>query len=716
MTQPIPILNDTQQQAVSAGDGPALVLAGAGSGKTRVIVERLAWLVSERGVDARHLLALTFTNKAAGEMRERVAERLGTDRFGAWVGTFHSFGLFLLRRFIDRLGRNTNFTIFDDADQLALMKRLVKDLPANYLRVSPRDALHWISSYKHSLETPEKGEEGYESDEEEAYALLWTRYHDALLNASAVDFDDLLVLPARILTEHEEVRTKLQGRYQYVHVDEYQDTNHAQYVIAKELSTAHGNLFVVGDEDQSIYSWRGADIQNILDFEEDFPDAKVIRLEQNYRSTAPILKAANAVVKNNEQRLGKTLWTDVKTGEPVRFYDASDGEDEARYVVSAITDRELESRKVAVLYRTNSQSRLMEEALARAGMAAVVVGGVRFYARKEVKDLLAYLRILVNPRDDVALRRIINVPTRGIGATTLQQLDGFARLREQTLMEVLRDVEHDETISGRARKSVTDFVHLIDDFTVKAESESVADLVEAILEETGYREFIKSSDEKDARSRLEIVDEFVAACAEHDASDGGPVAEFLQELALVSDVDSLDEDTPAVTLMTCHSAKGLEFDHVFLIGLEEGLLPHASSIHDDDEVEEERRLCYVAMTRARRSLTLVAAQSRRIYGERRAADVSRFLGEIPAACLEHVARPKATGQAAKAPAKSSAPTSADELKMGTRVLHAKFGKGSVMFTKGSGEKLRARIRFENGRTREFMMSAAPIRILKGKGS
>jgi len=707
-------LNPEQRRAAEHGDGAALVLAGAGSGKTRVIVERLAYLVQERGVDPRNLLALTFTNKAANEMRERVAARLDAEQFPAWVGTFHSFGLFLLRRHVGVLDRSSNFTIFDDADQLSLMKRLIKELPEGKTPISPRDALGWISDFKQRLETPDPSD-GVDSPEDETRLVLWNRYHDTLQRANAVDFDDLLVLPAKILQEHEDVRRRFHDRFQYIHVDEYQDTNHAQYVLAKLLGEGSGNLFVVGDEDQSIYSWRGADIRNILDFGRDFSDATVIRLEQNYRSARPILDAANAVVGHNVNRLGKTLWTDIAKGEPVRYYEAIDGEDEAQYVVEDITRRSLQPGAVAVLYRTNAQSRVMEEALRRAGMAYVVVGGVQFYARKEVKDVLAYLRVIVNSNDDVSLRRVINTPTRGIGATTLTQLDGISRLREQPLMTTLRDVEHDQTLSSRARNAVLDFVHLIDELALQAENLSVADLVEEILEKTEYRNYVKNSDEKDYRNRLEILDEFVSACANFDAAEGGTVIEFLQDLALLSDVDNLNDDTPAVTLMTCHSAKGLEFDHIFLVGLEEGLLPHASSQYDEEEVEEERRLCYVAMTRARKSLTLTSARMRTMYGERKDCEPSRFLDEIPAGALTVLAR-EAPVEEEPAP-KRKAKAGGDEIdpgdvKMGTRVWHAKFGKGTVMYTKGSGKKLRARIRFETGRTRDLMVTAAPIKVLK----
>jgi DNA helicase-2/ATP-dependent DNA helicase PcrA len=701
-------LNAAQKQAVSRGDGAALVLAGAGSGKTRVIVERLAWLVDEKGVDSRQLLALTFTNRAAGEMRSRVAARLGVSRFGAWVGTFHSFGLYVLRRDFDKLGRSKTFTIVDDSDQLALIKRLIKEQSATAARVTPREALSWISAQKQELAEPVWDEPAEDAEEETCRALM-KGYHDTLVRASAVDFDDLLVLTAKLLEDHEEVRDKYARRYHYIHIDEYQDTNRAQYRIARSLSAARGNLFVVGDEDQAIYSWRGADINNILDFSKDFPDAEVFRLEENYRSAAPILNVANAVVAHNTQRLGKTLFTNQGGGDPVRYYLAKDAEDEARFVVDEASKS---GQPCAVLYRTNGQARLLEEALRKKGVAYVVVGGVQFYARKEVKDILAYLRLLVNPNDDVALRRIINLPTRGLGAVTMDKLNALAAQREMPLLQLLRDLEHDQSFTERVRKAVDGFVQLLDDLKLKAATSKVSDLVEAMLEATDYRDYVEQSDEKDFRTRLEIVDEFVSACTEYDERSGGDLLAFLQELALLSDVDGLDAEPPKVTLMTCHSAKGLEFDEVFLIGLEEGLLPHAVAAEEDEEVEEERRLCYVAMTRARKRLTLTSAESRVVYGERRVCEPSRFLGEIPANQLTAIAPKVGGGGRAKRTAAAPA-AEPDAIKLGTRVRHATFGMGTVMFTRGRGAKLRARIRFETGRTREFMVSKAPLEVVKG---
>jgi len=703
-------LNDAQQEAVTAGDGPALVLAGAGSGKTRVIVERIIRLIEERGVDPRSILALTFTNRAANEMRARVMGRLGVDRLASWVGTFHGFGLFVLRRDMDRLGREKTFTIFDDADQLSLMKRLIKDLSAHFTTVSPRDALEWISALKQKLAEPDLAAPCNVA-QEKTYRELWVRYHRLLLNASAVDFDDLLALPVRLFEQHPDVLAKYQRRYCHVLIDEYQDTNRAQYQIAKLLTQSHKNIFAVGDEDQSIYSWRGAEIRNILDFEKDFEGARVFRLEQNYRSTQPILDAANAVVENNEDRLGKTLWTARREGEPARFYLAADAEDEARFVIEDFASSGVPPRDAAILYRTNGQSRVLEEAFRRKGIAYVVVGGVRFYGRKEIKDLLCYLRLLVNPADDDAVRRVLNVPPRGIGNVSMERIEEYAAVRGVPLLQVLREIEHDHSLQARTRESTSAFVRLIDDLTLASKASSLEKLVESILEKTGYRDFTRESDEKDFRSRLENVDEFLSACKEFDKKKSGGVIEFLQELALFSDVDEWDADTPAVTLMTCHSAKGLEFESVYLVGMEEGLLPHATAMHSDRELEEERRLCYVAMTRARTRLVLTAAESRIMYGESEQRAISRFIQEIPGALLRRVSRQRPGTKHERTPLSDA---KAGALRLGTRVRHATFGEGYVLFTSGSGATLRARIRFKTGRVSTFMVGKAPLEILEDK--
>ncbi len=704
-------LNPAQIEAVEAGYGPVLVLAGAGTGKTRVIVERMVWLIEQRGVSPRNILSMTFTNRAAAEMKSRVADRLGVNRLAAWVGTFHSFGLYVLRREMDKLGRVRDFTLYDAADQLSLMKQIVKQLPSHYTKVSPREALNWISFRKQRLEEVRPGPTLPDDDEEAAYRELWQRYRSSLHRLNAVDFDDLIVLTARLLTTNESVRDKYRSRYRHILVDEYQDTNRAQYVIARELCGDSGSLFVVGDEDQSIYSWRGADIRNILDFREDFPEAAVYRLEQNYRSTPEILDAANAVVSNNVHRLGKKLWTQKKTGDPVRLKILDDGNEEAQFVADDILSRGLAPENVAVLYRTNGQSRLFEESFAAQNLPYTVVGGIRFYARKEIKDLISYLRMLVNHDDDMSLLRIINVPRRGIGPGTIEQLRSYADSRGMSLYGVLRQVEHDQCFSSRARSSLSDFVGLIDALTIETESGRVGPLVEQIVERTKYRDYVRATAKDNYRDRLEVVDEFLAACTEFD-EEGGPgrLDVFLQELALLTDVDAYNPQAPAASLMTCHSAKGLEFDHVYLVGLEQGLLPHASSWGIKNEIEEERRLCYVAMTRARDSLTMSYARERVVYGEHRWRDPSQFIDEVPQDKLvvDEPAEPivdKAGGTVAG--------SGWERLESGVRVLHPRFGEGTVMKTTGSGSGTKVRVRFERGPTRTFKANMAPLEILKG---
>jgi DNA helicase-2/ATP-dependent DNA helicase PcrA len=601
------------------------------------------------------------------------------------------------------------------------MRRLLRDLPATHVKLTPRDVLSWISRIKQDLGEP--GTAPAQSDAEETARLLWRQYHDALRRVSALDFDDLLVLLARLLREHEEVREKYRRRYKHILVDEYQDTNRAQYEIARLLTDGHGNIFVVGDEDQSIYSWRGANIQNILDFERDFENARVIRLEQNYRSTAPILSAANELVKNNRHRLGKTLYTAHKDGEAARFYVAGSAEDEAEWVIDEVERLGDGAGRAAVLYRANWQSRLIEEALRRRGMNYIVVGGVRFYSRKEIKDLLCYMRLLVNPSDDESLRRIIAVPPRGIGGVTMERFEEYGKARNAPLLDVLRDTEHDQTINSRMRDSSLAFVHLIDDLAYQSKRLPVGGLVNLILDTTNYREYLRQSDEKDFRTRLETVDEFLSACAQFDGQQSGGVAEFLQDLALFSDADELGGREGAVTLLTCHSAKGLEFDTVFLIGLEEGSLPHITA-ESDREIEEERRLCYVAMTRARKRLTLTAAQSRMMHGTREDRAVSRFVREIGGQLQRLRNEPRETPAGRPSPAKrpgvGQPPDAAADavaegaMKTGTTVRHPKFGRGYVMYTTGSGDKLRARIRFDSGRVAMFMVSQSPLLIVEGK--
>lgn len=696
-------LNSEQMAAVSAPDGPSLVLAGAGSGKTRVIVERIRWLIEQHGIDPRNILALTFTNKAAREIRSRVARALDVERLASWMGTFHGFGLFVLRREMERLGRSKEFTVFDDADQLMLMRRLIKELPKELVQVSPREALTWISRHKQELEEPGAAEEGAEA---RSYRELWARYHAALDASSAVDFDDLLAIPVRLFEQFPDVADKYRRRFPHILVDEYQDTNRAQYLMLRHLASETGSLFVVGDEDQAIYSWRGADIRNILEFEKDFPNARIYRLEQNYRSTRPILDAANAMIAANTERIGKTLRTDRGAGPVVQFALLEDGKAEAEWVFDAIKVNRYPYDRTAILFRTNAQARAIEEVLLRKSIPYQTVGVVRFYARREIKDLIAYLRLLANPADDEALRRIVNVPQRGIGDKTFEQIEQTATAAGEPLLSAMRGLG---SAAGQDRigKACSDFVSLVDRLSDSRESGGVADLVVRVVEQTHYREWLEQSDASDYRDRIDNVEEFIQSCREHDESSSGGLQGFLQDLAISSEVDRWSEAMPAVTLMTCHSAKGLEFDHVFLIGLEEGFLPHGASMDEVSSVEEERRVCYVAMTRARESLHLSAAKSRSLFGETKPRHVSRFLEAIPASLLAH----QGVGSAGPASTGGARRVDSTALKTGTRVRHKTFGTGRVMYTSGTGDNVKVTIRFDRGRSRQFLVRATPLEIM-----
>ncbi|MFA7692527.1 MAG: UvrD-helicase domain-containing protein [Candidatus Hydrogenedentes bacterium] len=708
-------LNEAQQAAVTAPDGPVLILAGAGSGKTRVIVERMAYLVEERGVSARSLLALTFTNKAAAEMSSRFGKRIKLDYVPSFIGTFHSFGLFVLRREARHLNRPQNFIVFDDTDQLALMKRLVKELPKTFTAVIPREALSYISTIK-QVEPFPTWDEGPDSPEEESYRELWNRYHETLLKSSALDFDDLTALSAYLLETVPEVRERFRERFQHILIDEYQDTNRSQYLIARNLGE-DSNLLVVGDEDQSIYSWRGADINNILDFSNDFPDAQVYRLEENYRSTQNILNAANALVAHNVNRLGKSLFTKHGKGDPIRYFSAHNAGEEADFVAQDIQRRSLPPGQVAVFYRAHAVARIMEEALRVRQIPYTIVGGIKFYSRKEIKDILAYLRLAVNPDDDESLRRIINVPPRGIGNASKEEIENYARLRRITLLQAVRECELNDAVSTRARNAAANLAGVIDQLIRDASSKPLEEAVEALINGIDYRGYVKQSDEKESRNRVEIIDEFIVACRQYSAkSEGSRLEEFLQEMALVSDVDQWEDRGNEVTLMTCHCAKGLEFDHVYVIGLEEGLFPMSRFGDEDDDLEEERRLCYVAMTRARKSLSLCAAQSRMVYGiSDNGRTPSRFLKEAGLERLQQINYDGTLKQArivGERPKPVVDPPTAEAVHTGDIIEHARFGRGYVMAVKGSGKKLQARVRFDNDRTRMLMVALAPIRLIK----
>jgi DNA helicase-2/ATP-dependent DNA helicase PcrA len=636
-------LNPQQREAVGHVEGPLLILAGAGSGKTRVITHRIAHLVDHHQVYAPSVLAVTFTNKAAGEMRERVLRLLKglTPSSGPNVSTFHSFCVRLLRRdgatLADlRRGFTTSFHIYDDDDQISVLKKIYKKLGLDDKFMQHRAALSRISHAKNQKQGPEEMAGGAMDPKTTRLAKVYEEYQNELQSANALDFDDLLLEAVRLLRYDKEIRQLWNRRIQFLMIDEYQDTNRSQYELMRLLSEAHSNVAVVGDEDQSIYGWRGADIRNILDFEKDYPGATVIRLEQNYRSTKTILEAASRVVERNTARKGKTLWTDGEAGDPICYYEAGDGEQEALFIADTIDKvlRREPKTRVAVLYRTNFQSRQIEEALRRYMRKYVVVGGFSFYQRAEVKDSLAYIRLVLDPRDNVALVRVLNVPARGIGKTTVDQLDKIAAERHLTLWETMGIACDEHLLGARAEAALASFRRMVEELRVGLEGQAPEETLKAILDRTGYRTMLETDSSPESESKLGNLDELLSAAA--DAGErGDTLQEFLDYAALVSDADQVDEEAQ-ISLLTMHNAKGLEFPYVFIAGMEEGLFPHSRSRDDEQQLEEERRLCYVGMTRAMKRLYLSSARMRRKYGGSppEPCQPSRFLEEVPRELVE----------------------------------------------------------------------------------
>ena len=634
-------LNTEQREAVFHTEGPVLILAGAGSGKTRVLTHRIAYLIEEKGVNPWNIMAITFTNKAAGEMRERVDKIVGFGAESIWVSTFHSSCVRMLRRFIDRLGYDTNFTIYDADDQKTLMKDICKRLNIDTKVYKEKAILAAISSAKDELISPEEYEIQNMADfSKKKVILAYKEYQKELKKNNALDFDDLIVKTVELFQSSPDVLKYFQERFRYIMVDEYQDTNTAQFKFVSLLASKYQNLCVVGDDDQSIYKFRGANIGNILGFEKVFSNAKVIRLEQNYRSTQNILNAANQVIRNNMERKRKTLWTENEEGEKLHFRQFMNAYEEAEYVVGEISKKVREGdgeyRDFAVLYRTNAQSRLFEEKLLMANIPYKLVGGVNFYARKEIKDLLAYLKTVDNAKDDLAVRRIINVPKRGIGATTLSRVQDYASERGMGFYDALREAEQIPSI-GRAVVKVEPFVTFIQTLRSKQEFLSPSELLKDIIESTGYVEELRNEGTDEAEARIENIDELITKVVSYEEENEAPtLSGFLEEVALVADIDSVDGDDNQVLLMTLHSAKGLEFPYVYLAGMEDGIFPSYMTITADDptEIEEERRLCYVGITRAMKELTLSCAQQRMIRGETQYNKVSRFIKEIPRELVE----------------------------------------------------------------------------------
>ena len=633
-------LNPPQQEAVYHTEGPLLILAGAGSGKTRVLTHRIAYLIDEKGVNPWNILAITFTNKAASEMRERVDKIVGFGSESIWVSTFHSTCVRILRRHIDRLGFDTRFAIYDTEDQKTLMKEICRKLNIDTKIYKERSLLAQISHAKDELITPDEMELNAGGDfNKKKVAAVYREYQASLRKNNALDFDDLIVKTVELFQNCGDVLENYQERFRYIMVDEYQDTNTAQFELVRLLAAKYRNLCVVGDDDQSIYKFRGANIGNILGFEHVFPDAKVIRLEQNYRSTKNILSAANEVIANNASRKSKTLWTENPEGELIHFRQFMNGYEEAEYVVGEISRAHRENgakyKDCAVLYRTNAQSRLFEEKCLLANIPYKIVGGVNFYARKEIKDLLCYLKTIDNSRDDLAVRRIINVPKRGIGATTLGRIQDYADKMSVSFYDALRVAEEVPSI-GRSLSKIDGFVTFIQSFKSKAESYTVRELLEEVIELTGYVAELKAEDTEESQARIENIDELISKTESYQEAmeeQGQPatLSGFLEEIALIADIDSVDPDQDYVLLMTLHSAKGLEFPRVFLVGMEDGIFPSYMSIVSDDksDLEEERRLCYVGITRAMEDLTLTSARQRMIRGDVQYNKVSRFVREIP---------------------------------------------------------------------------------------
>ena len=703
-------LNPQQREAVLHRGGPALVLAGAGSGKTRVLAYRVAYLLRALEVPPHGILAVTFTNKAAEEMRHRVAALVGERVARAlWVGTFHRTCARILRAHGDRVGVPRHFTIYDEDDQRQVMREALRNLQVDERRYPPGAVLAVVSAAKNEGLDAAAYDLRASSPFERVVAACWREYQRLLLQRSALDFDDLLQEALRLLEEVPEVREHYQQQFQHVLVDEYQDTNPVQFRILARLCEKHRNLFVVGDVDQAIYGWRGADVRNILEFERDFPDARVLPLEQNYRSTQTILKAAEHLIRHNPHRYPKRLWTRNPEGGPVYLYEASDERDEARFVAERVRGLQEEGfplRECAVLYRINAMSRQFEEAFLRAGIPYQVVGAVRFYERKEVKDVLSYLKVLVNPHDDLSLVRALGTPRRGVGEGTLQKLRAFAAAHGGSLWEALQRVEEVPQLGAASRRAVRSFVELLRDLQARAQRARAAELVEEILERTGYRASLEEEGTEEAQTRLENVRELVTVAQEYEAATGDASLEsFLEHLSLVTDADTYDETADRVVLMTLHAAKGLEFRAVFLCGLEEGIFPHVRSLDDPRQLEEERRLAYVGITRAKERLHLTYARVRSLFGRSTANVPSRFLEEVPEDVLERVQPGPRPWEAAAA----SRPTrDVPELSVGDLVRHRHFGTGRVLEVEGEGQTAVATVAFEGVGVKRLALGYAPL--------
>ena len=728
-------LNSVQKEAVLHTEGPLLILAGAGSGKTRVLTHRIAYLIEEKGVNPWNILAITFTNKAAGEMRERVDKLVGFGSESVWVSTFHSTCVRILRRYIDRLGYENSFTIYDADDQKSLMREVCKRLQIDTKLYKERSLLSAIAKAKEEMVTPEEYRQNAGGDyAQKKVAQVYEEYQKQLKKNNVLDFDDLLLKTVELFEKDPDVLEYYQNRFRYIMVDEYQDTNTVQFRFVSLLAKKYKNLCVVGDDDQSIYKFRGANIENILGFEKVFPEARVIKLEQNYRSTGNILHAANTVICHNRGRKEKTLWTDKEEGAKILLYSCENGYEEAERIVAEVkqltADHTYQYSDCALLYRTNAQSRILEEQFLRENIPYKVVGGVNFYARKEIKDLLSYLKTIANGRDDLATRRIINVPKRGIGLTTIDRVQEYADEHGISFYDALRSANQIPAL-GRSAAKIEPFVNLIQMLRSKLEYMSLKEFMEEILETVEYaREYAKDTEEE-AEARMENVDELISKIADYEQKAEEPTLNgFLEEVALIADIDSLEDSENRVVLMTLHSAKGLEFPKVFLCGMEDGLFPGYMSITSDDpsDLEEERRLCYVGITRAMESLTVSFARQRMIRGETQWSKPSRFLKEMPAELFESPVRESRIKEmprnTAKITARQAFQAKAFQPKtftvntsegldygVGDKVFHVKFGTGIVTEILEGGRDYEVTVDFEKAGTRKMFASFAKLKKL-----
>lgn len=714
-------LNPQQKLAVETTEGPVLVLAGAGSGKTRVLTERVVYLIREMGVSPARILAFTFTNKAAGEMKMRVQRLLGSSDLPFWVGTFHATGVRILRREAHHIGFGKDFAIYDQDDSTSLIKEIIKKRGWSLDECSPILFRDRISGWKNSLVTPEEAAENASEKLDELQAMVYKGYVAALKRCNAFDFDDLITRVVELFTAHPKVKERYARQFLYVHVDEFQDTNKIQMLMIDLISSMHKNLFVVGDDDQAIYGWRGATVENILQFDRIYRDVVTIRLEENYRSSNTILKAANSLIAYNDGRKGKNLWSSGEEGEPIELLRVEDEEEEGKVVREKIIElirKGWRRNDVAVLYRTNAQSRALEKAMREGGLAYQIVGGIRFYERREIRDLLGYLKVINNPLDDVNFARIVNVPRRGIGAATLEKIERAAG--EDSLMLSIRREEVLSLIPTAQRKRVEEFFRMMTRLELEARSKTVDDLLRSIIRKTGYRKYL-DSDPTTAENRKENVDELLVETRRFvESSEDKSLAAFLEEIALISDVDTMSEEE-SVSLMTLHNSKGLEFRAVFITGLEEGLLPHYSSFESKSELEEERRLFYVGMTRTKEKLYLICSDNRMRYGTWEGNKPSRFLEEIRDHCLvqnEVFAAPsldvnifQSLGGSKEQYQDRDVKDDGSRYRLGAYVKHPAFGKGRISKVEGSGNNLMVTVEFTGKGTKKFLAKYAPFQFV-----